>query len=342
MPDPSTPPDERALAGYLEGRPRDMPAGARDPNEEAIARYRLVPHLLPGASGIDLTTDVFGFAVAAPLMVGAFAGDRILIEDGGILPIARAAASLGLPLVVSEECLTPLADITAVHPHATLQIRGAGTRARALALVDHAAEAGARGFVVTGLAPVHVRGGFFPGGFDIGAESARRGLKTIAQTVSGEAVEPFPGWSFEDLAAVAGHAAQRGLRVTLKGVLAAADAEKAAAAGCDAVMVSNLGVRNLYRFAPAVDCLPDVAAAAQGRVVMLDGGIRNGADVVVACALGAHLATLVRPVVWAARENGEAGARALLSGFMDDIATITFWLGCENPSQLGPSHVMRL
>lgn len=330
-----------ALAGYLEGRPRDMPPGAGDPNAEAFARYRLVPKLLTGAGAPDLSGAFCGFASKAPIIVGAFAGDRILVE-GGLLPIARVAAELGLPMVISEECLTPLDEITRLHSGALLQIIGAGPVERAQALAEKAAQAGAIGLVVTALAPVHPKPGFFPGGFDIKAETARRGLSPIGHAAGLAPPAPFPGWGWDELAGLVRHAGGLGLRVVLKGVMRPEDAAKAAEAGCAGIMVSNIGVRNLYRWAPAIGQLPAAAGAARGAAVALDGGVRNGGDVVVSLALGAQFATLVRPVVGALITGGEAGVRQLLGQLIDDTYTIMSWMGAARPADLDATQVISL
>jgi len=328
------------LHAYVEGRPRDMPADAIDPNEEAIARYRLVPRLMKGARGISTETDFFGYAAAAPLLVGAFAADLIISEEG-ILPIARAAADLSLPLMVSEECLTPFDRITAVHSQAFLQLRAAGPLERAERLIAQTADEGGKGIMLTALAPVHPRPGLRPGGVDIAAEIARRGLATVGARDGVAHLPPFPSWNWDDVRHVIGFAHGKGLKVILKGVLDPADARQAAKAGSDAVMVSNIGVRQLYRWAPAVEQLPAVRAAAPDLPVILDGGIRNGADAIVAAALGANFACMVRPVIFSMVRGGEAGVRGFLQQVIDDIATIASWMGAESPADLGPDQVTR-
>lgn len=329
------------LERYLEGRPRDMGPDMRDPNEEAMEAYRLVPRLMAGLDGTDPGADWMGARIAAPVVVGAFAADRIL-DAGGVVPIARAAERLGLPIVISEECLTPLAEITAVNACVSLQLRGAGELDRGLALARHAREAGARGIVMTGLAPAHPRPGLFPGGVDIQSETRARGLRTIADQGDGREVRATPGWSWETLAAFCRGAGAMGLPVHLKGVLHPADAE-AALAGCAGVIVSNLGVRNLYRWQPAVEALPGVAGAVGRRgTVALDGGVRIAPDAIVAACLGADLVMMVRPVVYRALSGGETAVYDFLSTFIEDIDTICFWMGARCFGALDSNHLVKL
>jgi isopentenyl diphosphate isomerase/L-lactate dehydrogenase-like FMN-dependent dehydrogenase len=331
------------LFAYLMGRPMDLLPDEPDPNEVALARYRLVPRLMKATKGVDISLDFCGRRVAAPLAVGAYAADRLFCEDG-VLPIATVCAELGLPLMISEECLTPLDAITARGGDCWLQIRGAGPLARAEALIEAAHAAGARGIVVSLLAPAHIRPGLYPGGVDIGAEIAALGLKTIAARVDATPVAAFPGWGWASLAAAADYAGRLGMSMTAKGVLHAEDAHEAFAAGCRAVMVSNMGVRNLGRWAPAVAQLPAIRARAAlpGRSLVLDGGIRVPPDVVVARILGADLATLVRPVVLAQVTGGIEAVRALLAGFVDVITSIVSWMGAETLDDLAPDQVVAL
>lgn len=330
------------LFSYVTGRPRDMPLGAEDPNEAAITRYRIVPRVMTGQAGIDTRTPFLGYEAAAPLIVGAFAADRIIATEG-ILPIARASAALRIPLVVSEECLTPLAEITAVHDHAFLQLRAAGPVERALALIGQAADEGAKGIVMTLLAPVHPRPGFHPGGIDIAREITDRGLATIGARDGVAHLPAFPTWGWSELAQVAAGASARGLPLVAKGILHGDDARAALEAGCAAIMVSNIGVRQLYRWAPAVDCLAGIRqACGEGATLILDGGVRNGGDAVVAAALGASLVSIVRPVIYALVQGGETGVRDYLSGLIDDIATIASWAGAGKPGDLSLGHLVRL
>lgn len=330
------------LARYLEGRPRDMGEDARDPNELAMEGWRLVPRLMAGLSDPDISAEWMGRRISAPVVAGAYAADLIL-DPAGVLPIARATASLGLPIVISEECLTPLDAIAAANPNFAVQLRGAGEIDRAIVLARHAGEAGAAGIVLTGLAPAHPRPGLFPGGVDIQSETRRRGLKTVASRGDPREVSAMPGWAWDDLASFCSAADDLGLPVQLKGVLHPADAEAAVTAGCAGVVVSNLGVRNLSRWLPAVSALTPVASAVRGRTsVAIDGGIRNAPDAIVAGCLGADLVTLVRPLVYRSISGGEAAVRDFLSTFIEDISTICFWMGAPGFDALCPDHVMKV
>src|SRR5213075_1586823 len=98
--------------------------------------------------------------------------------------------------------------------------------------------------------------------------------------------------------------------VVLKGVVTAEDAETAVEHGAAAVVVSNHGGRQLDGAPAALDALPEVAAAAGGRVeVLMDGGVRRGQHVLKALALGARAVLIGRPYLWGLAVDGEAGVR---------------------------------
>lgn len=128
----------------------------------------------------------------------------------------------------------------------------------------------------------------------------------------------------------------------LKGIVTAEETAKALALGVDGVVVSNHGGRNLDGTLPAIEALPDVVAAAGGRIpVFLDSGIRRGADIAKALALGARAAFVGRPVAFALAASGGAGVEHVLAMFHDEVDRVLGFLGCTRVDQLDPSYVVR-
>ena len=120
-----------------------------------------------------------------------------------------------------------------------------------------------------------------------------------------------------------------GLPVIVKGILCAEDADAALDAGVDAIVVSNHGGRQVDGCVPTAVALPEVAAAVAGRVpVLVDGGIRDGADVLRALALGADAVLVGRPYAWGLATGGEAGVRAVLDAFAEDFVRALALAGC--------------
>jgi isopentenyl diphosphate isomerase/L-lactate dehydrogenase-like FMN-dependent dehydrogenase len=129
------------------------------------------------------------------------------------------------------------------------------------------------------------------------------------------------------------------LPVILKGVLSAADAVAAVERGVAGIVVSNYrpGVEGLV--AP-LDVLPSIAKAVGKQVpVLLDGGIRRGADVIKALALGAKAVLVARPVIWGLATHGEAGVRTVLEMLQTGMARDMAMLGKRTPAEVGPESI---
>jgi isopentenyl diphosphate isomerase/L-lactate dehydrogenase-like FMN-dependent dehydrogenase len=128
--------------------------------------------------------------------------------------------------------------------------------------------------------------------------------------------------------------------VIVKGVLSADDARRAVAAGASAVVVSNHGGHLLPGTIPALRALPEVIAAVGDEVeVLLDSGVRRGADVVKALALGARAVLVGRACLWAHAAAGEAGVRRMLEVLRAGVDDTLALLGCPSVAALDPSYV---
>lgn len=330
------------LYAYLIGRARDARAEEEDANEKAFRRYRLLPRVMTGSGEPNLSVAPFGTPCAAPIVAGAYAGDTIFSE-GGIGALAPVLNELRLPLLVSEEAVTPLKALTGIHDLCWLQLRAAGPLQRVLDLASSSAEAGIAALVLSVLAPVHPRPGLYPGGFSIGEELMRQDLPTIGSAGAGIAALPaFPQWGWSDIAAVAMLCRERGLPLILKGVLHPEDAVRARDAGAAAVVVSNIGLRQSSRWVTGLDQMPTMRDALQDRLpLLLDGGVRSGTDVLVACMAGASLAVVTRPLVAALASGGAPRARDLLLRWVDELAAMLVWMGADSVSGLKPDQLVR-
>ena len=320
-----------ALFDYMIGRADDALSFDEDANVAAFRRYKLVPRLF-GTTDPDLTATLASHTLAAPLVIGAFAGDRVFHPEG-LLPIARSARRMGLALFVSEETVTPLDHIVAANRQTWLQLRGAGPVERIARIIKGAADAGAAGIVLTLLAPSHPRPGQRPGGYDIGAELRKRDWRTIGTMLDGSnafGVAPLPAlpvWQEEDLRHATQAAREAGLPLIVKGVLHPGDVAPVLGAAAAGLAVSNIGLRQSDRWATALDQLPEIRAAAPQARILLDGGIRHPADILIARLLGADLAVTTRPVISALTGGGEAGVDAFLRRMIDGLYALSLWLG---------------
>jgi 4-hydroxymandelate oxidase len=132
------------------------------------------------------------------------------------------------------------------------------------------------------------------------------------------------------------------LPILAKGILTAEDARLACEHGMAGVVVSNHGGRQLDGVAASLDALPEVVEACAGDVeVLVDGGVRRGADVVKALALGARAVLVGRPVLWGLAVAGEEGVRHVLELLRAEISLALTLLGCPSPQAVTPAHVGR-
>lgn len=290
----------------------------RGENVAAWSRWVLLPHVLRDVSTVELSTTVLGTRVATPILVAPTAMHRFFCADGE-LATARAAAEAGTVYVVSMAATHSVEEIATAAPDGArwAQMYMLRDRGRTRALAERAAAVGYAAIVASVDGAAVGRG--------IASASAGRlvppdwmrypNLASEEDAHSSDImrlVTDFdPSLTFDDLAAFGEWS---GLPVVVKGLLRADDAARAVDAGAAAIAVSNHGGRVLDGIAATADALPRVVDAVSGRAeVYVDGGVRTGADVVKALALGARAVMIGRPVLWGLCVDGEAGAAQVLS-----------------------------
>jgi isopentenyl diphosphate isomerase/L-lactate dehydrogenase-like FMN-dependent dehydrogenase len=319
---------------YLEGA-----AGSEDTlraNLEAFRRWRIVPRMLRDVGTRDLRRTVLGTDMPAPLLVAPIGVQSILHPDGE-LATARAAASLGVPMVASTAASHSMEEIAQAGGDAPRWYQLYWPRGEELAasFVSRAEAAGYRAIVVTldtailGYRPRDLQRGYLPFLRSIGIQNYlsdpvfRAALAKPPEEDPQAAVGHFvglfanPAVTWDDLSWLR---EQTSLPIVLKGVLHPDDAREAVARGVDGVIVSNHGGRQVDGAIAALDALPGVVDAAGSDLeVLFDSGIRGGADVLKALALGARAALIGRPAMWGLAVGGEAGVRAVLRGLLAEL-----------------------
>jgi lactate 2-monooxygenase len=132
------------------------------------------------------------------------------------------------------------------------------------------------------------------------------------------------------------------LPIVLKGILHPDDARRAIDAGMDGILVSNHGGRQVDGAIATIDALPAVVEAAGGRVpVLLDSGVRGGADMFKAVALGATAACIGRPYLWGLAVAGETGVREVIRNFVADFDLTMGLAGCSSVAEIRPELLTR-
>lgn len=244
-------------------------------NEAAFARLRLAPRVLTGFDGAHTRVELFGDVLAHPVLLAPVALQKLAHADGELASV-RGAGALGAAMVVSTESSVAIEDLAdAASAPLWFQLYLQADRGVTRALVARAEAAGCRALVLTVDAPINgVRDRERRAGFRVpdGIEAVH--LRDVASAPAVIA----PGASLFATEAVARAAtwrdvewlrAQTRLPLVLKGILGAADACLAVAAGADGVIVSNHGGRTLDGLPATIDALPEVADAIDARVPVL-------------------------------------------------------------------------
>jgi (S)-mandelate dehydrogenase len=352
---------------FIEGGLEDELGLAR--NESAFARFDLVPRYGVDVTACDQTTVLFGRTFSGPLGI-APTGLAALFRPGADLMLAEAAKAANVPFIMSGAGTGLIEDLGRVAPnHGWYQLYAARDRSISEDMIRRVADAGLTTLVVTVDVPINskrernLRNGF------------TRPLKMTFKTRL-EALR-HPGWLAEFLrtgmpvfsnwkpyarlgasaAEIADFVAQQtpspvvwrdieGFRrlwpgkLVIKGIMHPDDAVRCAALGCDGVIVSNHGGRQLDRSPASVEVLPAIAAAAGEKLtVMFDSGIRRGSDAIVALCLGAKYVFVGRATLYGAAAGGMAGAARALTIFRDEIGRAMAQMGAPDIQSLGPQFL---
>lgn len=343
----SIPPSVAALSDYeplareriTEGAWAYISGGAGDEwtlreNLAAFARIPLRQRVLRDLSGATTRITLLGMDLAAPILLAPVAFQKLAHPDGELATVT-AAGVLDTPMVVSTQASTPIEDIAA-HARAPLwfQLYIQPDRDFTADLVRRAEAAGYRALVLTVDAPVNglrnreQRAGFaLPHGVDAVNLRSMRMLPSASPEMllfGTPLLEAAPTWP--DLAWLRGLTR---LPILLKGITDPEDARRAVTAGIDGLIVSNHGGRSLDGLPATIELLPKIVEATAGAVpVLLDGGIRRGADILRALALGASAVLVGRPYVYGLAAAGALGVAHVIRILRAELELAMALSGC--------------
>jgi lactate 2-monooxygenase len=320
--------------GYIAGgagRGKTMRA-----NREAFEHWRIVPRMLRDVSQRTLARTVLGTQLPAPVLLAPI-GVQTLAHAEGELAMARAAAEVGVPFVASTAASHTLEQISAAAGELPrwYQLYWPRDRELARSFVERAELAGYSAIVLTldtwllGWRPADLTNGFLPflwgeGNCNYLEDPVFRALLPTPPEENMQAAIGQWAWQFanptvtwNDLAFLRECTE---LPIVLKGILHPDDARLAVEHGVQGVLVSNHGGRQVDGAIGALDALPDVVAAVDGRCeVLFDSGIRTGSDALKALALGARAVLLGRPYIWGLALGGTQGVVEVLRSFLADL-----------------------
>jgi L-lactate dehydrogenase (cytochrome) len=293
--------------------------------------------MLRDVSAPDLSVTVLGMQVPAPVAL-APVGVLEIVHPDGEAAVARAAAALEVPMVVSTAASTTLEDVAEAGGDGPrwYQLYWPKDRDLAVSFLERAAASGYGALVLTldthamGWRPRDLDNAFLPFLRAVGNQNYLGDpvfLRAVGRAIDDEnrlaalqhwaAVFGNPALTWDDLSFLREHWSGP---IALKGILHPDDARRAADAGMDAVVVSNHGGRQIDGAVAALDALPPIVdAVGDGIEVLMDSGIRSGADVLKALALGARAVLLGRPYVYGLGLAGEEGVRHVLRCLLAEL-----------------------
>jgi 4-hydroxymandelate oxidase len=306
----------------------------------AWAALRLRPRVLHDTTTVTTATEVLGTPVAAPVLVAPMAQQVAARPEGEALT-GRAVAACGSLLGVSTNTGVRFADVAATGAPWWYQVYVMRDRSLTRRLVERAAEAGARALVLTvdttALAPAlpSVEPTEWP---DTPRRNRTANLTAAEVAAAGDGLRAAEDLTPDVIGWLRG---LTDLPVAVKGVLTARDARRCVDAGADAIVVSTHGGRRLGTSTTSAAALPEVVAAVGAEVeVHVDSGLRSGAQVVAALALGARAVHVGRPVMWGLAADGERGVHDVLTRLQGEVVATLRQAGVPGVADLGPEDVV--
>lgn len=354
----------RFLFDYIDGGANEEQTMAA--NISDFGRLYLKQRVMRDVDHIDSSCILSGSAASMPLAIAPIGMAGMMARRGEVLG-ARAASKAGIPFTTSTVGICPLEEVqAAVTEPIWFQLYMLRDRGLVESLINRAQTVGCNTLVftvdlpVTGMRHRDSRNGMLGGGLpgalakawqlltrprwilDVGLRGKPHDFGNLREAVQFandlNAFKAFidsqfdPSVTWEDIAWL--RTLWKG-KLMVKGVMTGEDARAAVDVGADSVIVSNHGGRQLDGIASSIAKLPEVVAAVgENSEVFVDGGIRNGIDVLKAVALGARGVLIGRPWIWAVAARGEQGLVDLLAVFQQEIKTAMALMGINRIDEI--------
>lgn len=267
----------------------------------ALERITFRPRLMVNVAKLDLTTELFGEKMFAPILVGPISQQQAFHPEGE-LAMARGASAAKAVMIVSSRSSRALADILAqATTPVWYQVYPEQDTNATIQAAKEAVRAGCKAICLTVGVPY---------------QAAARGGK------QGESMRLEPTGNLKmDWASIDQIRQAVQAPLLLKGVMSADEAQMAVAKGVQGIVVSNYGGLFTNGFADPIEMLPSIADAIGGKApILIDGSFRRGTDILKALALGARAVLLGRPPVWGLAAYGAEGVQAVLEMLQSELA----------------------
>jgi 4-hydroxymandelate oxidase len=322
-------------------------------NREGFLKFQLKPHRLNDVSKVDTSVELFGVKYDSPIFVCPTGGNQFFHPDGEIA-VAKAARSGNHLQILSTSSNFSVDDVTKARGAPVwFQLYASPKWEVAQALIKRADAAGSPVLVVTvdriagrnqetlfrmrrgdtrDCSACHDRSSF-------AARSVRRhnydGIDLSGITSGGE----YSNLSWDTIKRMRDVTR---MKILLKGIVTAEDAELAVQNGVDGIHVSNHGGRGEDNGRSTIDALPEIIAAVKGRIpVIVDSGFRRGTDAVKALAMGAAAVGIGRPYLWGLGAFGQEGVERVLEIVRTETRAAMQQCGARSVKDLDQSFVRR-
>ncbi len=327
-------------------------------NRTGFDQWQIVPRMLVNVESEQPGITLFGHTLPSPVLACPI-GVLEMVHPEADLAVAKAATEVGVPYIFSNQASVPMetcADAMGDSPH-FFQLYWSRSRDLVLSFVRRAEACGCSAIVVTldttflgwrvkDLALAHLPFLWDKGIAQYTTDPVFRhivsqmraqlppdltGLPT-AEALTFSQIYNNPTLTWDDLSFLREHTK---LPILLKGILHPDDARKAIDCGMDGIVVSNHGGRQVDGSISTIEALPAIADVVAGQIpVLFDSGIRGGADMFKAIALGATAVCVGRPYVWGLTLAGQAGVREVLQQLMNDFDLTMRLAGCRSVADI--------
>ena len=369
----------KIIFDFIEGGLEDERGLER--NRAAFHKHQLLPRYLVDVAARDQSATVFGHTYSSPFGISPTGGAGLYRRDGDLMLAEAAAEANIPYIMSGGSNASMEEAVRIAPNNTWYQLYAAKDRDLTDALIGRAHDSGVGALVLTVDVPVHpkrernMRNGFSTvrnggvmealklkpsilleamthpawvidyvrhgGAPTLGnwAPHAGNGVSAADAIQLGRTQTPAAAQTWRDL--------ERYRRLfprplVVKGILSPADAIRAAEIGVDGIIVSNHGGRQLDQAPASLDALPAIKAAVGDKLtIMLDSGVRRGADILIAWCLGAQFVFFGRPTLYGAVAGGIAGVKKAIDIFRGEIDLVMGQIGCPSLDQLGPDFLWR-
>jgi len=324
-------------------------------NRSGFAHWDIRDKRLAGIAKVDMSTSILGTPMETPIIISPTGSQRAFHPDGE-LATARAAKSQKHLMMLSTVSTTSVEEVAAARGEPVwYQLYATSRWEITEKLLRRAEGAGCPVVVYTVDLPVssnrvslsrfikrdrrdcsqcHASGDAYG---SRNTAFARKPMFDGIDVKDGDFDIPLHDWEFVDRLKAATK-----MKVMVKGITTAEDAQRCLSHGADGIVVSNHGGRAAESGRSTIDCLPDIARVVRKRVpVILDSGIRRGTDVFKALALGADAVGIGRPYLWGLGAFGQPGVERVLGLLRAELRTVMALSGTRSLADIGAAAVVR-